>query len=73
MSRLVAIELEVPDDVSRFRLPEGVQWRLHDLLDRQDQGLSLTAAERREAEGLVTLAELMTLLRLRAERAASRS
>jgi hypothetical protein len=72
MSRRVAIELEVPDDVSWFRLPEGVQSRLHELLDRQDQGGSLAAAERREAEGLVTLAELMTLLRFRAERAAGR-
>jgi hypothetical protein len=39
------------------------------LLDRQDEGSTLTTAERQEAEGLVNLAELLSLLRLRAERA----
>ena len=48
----------------------GHKHRLHTLLDRQDQGPSLTDAERHEAEGLVDLAEFLTLLRLRAERAA---
>lgn len=40
------------------------------LLDRQDQGDTLTPAERMEAEGLVDLAELLSLLKLRAQRAA---
>jgi hypothetical protein len=48
-----------------------VDERLQALLDRQDRGEALTAAERGEAEGLVDLAELLSLLRLRAERAAS--
>jgi hypothetical protein len=69
MPHTVAIELEIPADLSQFRLPAGVQARLQDLLDRQDSGLALTAAERQEAEGLVNLAELLSLLRLRAERA----
>jgi hypothetical protein len=43
---------------------------LQDLLDRQDSGQSLTAPELAEAEGLVNLAEFLTLLRLRAERSA---
>lgn len=68
MAQAVQIELEMPDDLAAFRLPEGVQRRLQDLLDRQDQGKELTAAERREAEGLVELAELLSLLRMRAER-----
>jgi hypothetical protein len=62
--------IEVPDDLPRFKLPEAVEARLHALLDRQDSGQPLTDEERREAEGLVNLAELLTLLRLRAERAA---
>jgi hypothetical protein len=69
MTRVVAIELEVPDDLSRFRLPPGVQARLQALLDRQDEGTVLTPAERQEAEGLVNLAEMLTLLRLRVARA----
>jgi hypothetical protein len=63
------IEVELPGDLARFRLPAGVQRRLQELLDRQDQGHALTDVERTEAEGLVTLADLLTLLRLRAERA----
>ena len=62
------IELDVPNDLSRFRLPAGVDARLQELLDRQDEGANLTAAERREAEGLVNLAEFLSLLRLRARR-----
>jgi hypothetical protein len=66
----VLIELEIPTDLEQFRLPAGVQQRLQDLLDRQDQGTALTPAERQEAEGLVNLAELLSLLRLRGQRAA---
>ncbi len=71
MSLKVAIELEVPDDLTRLRLPAGVQARLQGLLDRQDAGRPLKAAERLEAEGLVDLAEWLTLLRLRAGRVAA--
>jgi hypothetical protein len=60
--------MNVPDDLARLRLPEAVAARLQSLLDRQDAGAPLTEEERREAEGLVSVAELLTLLRLRAER-----
>lgn len=73
MSHVVAIKLEMPDDLARFRLPPGVNERLQELLDRQDQGKRLTAAERKEAEGLVNLAEMLSLLRQRARRADGRS
>ena len=72
MSQMVAIQLEVPDDLARFRLPPGVNIRLQKLLERQDSGKRLTTAERKEAEGLVNLAEILSLLRLRVERADSR-
>ncbi len=71
MSYAVQIELEMPDELARFHLPSGVQGRLQDLLDRQDRGQTLTPEERHEAEGLVDLADLLSLLRLRAERLAS--
>ncbi|HXQ23595.1 MAG TPA: hypothetical protein VN812_18090 [Candidatus Acidoferrales bacterium] len=73
MSHVVAIELEMPDDLARFRLPLAVNKRLQALLDRQDSGARLTAAERKEAEGLVNLAELLSLLRLRAGRVGRRA
>ena len=38
------------------------------VLDRQDQDNNLTPAERQEAEGLVELAEMLSLLQLRARR-----
>ena len=68
MSQVVTIEMEIPEDLARFRLPDGVNSRLHSLLDRQDRGEALSLAERDEAEGLVSLAEFLSLLRLRAER-----
>ena len=70
MSQSVTIELEMPDDLKQFRLPKSVERRLQELLDKQSRLGKLSAAERREAEGLVDLAEMLTLLRLRAERAA---
>jgi hypothetical protein len=72
MSQTVAIKLSVPDDLPRLCLPDGVNARLQELLDRQDRGQRLTPAERKEAEGLVNLAELLSLLRLRVERVGSR-
>jgi hypothetical protein len=71
VSKILRLEIEWPDDLSRFRLPDGVQARLQELLDRQDRGEPLTPSERQEAEGLVSLVEALSLLRLRAERAAS--
>ncbi len=69
LSTVIAIELDIPDDLSRFRLPPGVNSRLQELLDRQDQGTPLSLAERQQAEGLVELSELLSLIKLRAERA----
>lgn len=68
MSQAVHLELEIPDDLAAFRLPGAVMRRLDYLLDRQDQGKTLTAEERSEAKGLVDLADLLALLKLRAER-----
>jgi hypothetical protein len=69
--RRVAIELDLPDDLARFRLPPALNVRLQQLLDRQDGGTPLDSDERKEAEGLVEVADLLTLLRLRAETAAA--
>jgi hypothetical protein len=64
----IVMEIEVPASLGEFHLPEGVHRRLQDLLDRQDSGQPLTEAERLEAEGLVDLAEWLSLLRLQAQR-----
>ncbi len=61
------IELTLPSHLAQFTLPEGVRRRLDTLLDRQDQGQVLSAEESMEAEGLVDLAEFLSLLKLRAQ------
>lgn len=67
MPQTVQFEMPVPGELAQFRLPSGVQKRLQALLDRQDQGFKLTAAEAREADGLVDMAEWLSLLRLRVQ------
>jgi len=62
----IHLELGLPEDMAGLVLPEGVDRRLHSLLDKQDRGELLTEDEVVEAEGLVNLAELLSLIRLRA-------
>lgn len=64
----LTIDVDLPSDLEKCRMPAAVQQRLDHLLDQQDSGQDLTDQERREAEGLVDLAEFLTLLRMRAER-----
>jgi len=59
--------IEIPRELVHFQLPEAVHARLQHLLDRQDAGETLTSEERNEAEGLVELAEFLSLLNLRAQ------
>jgi hypothetical protein len=60
--------VSIPLELAQFQLPIGVHDRLQTLLDRQDGGEVLSSVERQEAEGLVELAEFLSLLRLRATR-----
>jgi hypothetical protein len=57
--------VEIPIGLVRFELPPAVHERLQFLLDLQDAGTQLSDRERLEAEGLVELAEFLSLLRLR--------
>lgn len=68
MPTKILIDLEMPTDLEQFKLPKAVNERLQSLLDEQDRGEELSPAERMEAEGLVNLAELLSLLRLRTHR-----
>lgn len=69
----VDFKIEVPEDLARLHLPEGVDRRLQALLDKQDGGTPLTDDEQAEAEGLVELADLLTLLRQRISESAPTS
>lgn len=66
MTQAIHLDIELPGDLARFRLPAGVNSRLAALLDKQDSGETLTAEERAEAEGLVDLADTLTYLGLKA-------
>lgn len=67
----IHLELELPEGLAAFEFPRALDQRLTELLDRQDQGQELTSAEREEAQGLVELARLLSLIRMRADRASS--
>ncbi|MFO0537981.1 MAG: hypothetical protein ACK524_25160 [Planctomyces sp.] len=67
----VTVELELPEDWQALQLPEALHERLQDLLDRQDEQGSLSSQERREAEALVQLVDMLALMRLRADAAQS--
>ena len=70
MAEAVQINLQIPEELSGLRFPAALHRRLQHLLDLQDGGKLLTGEEREEAEGLVNLSELLTVLRLRIERIA---
>jgi hypothetical protein len=72
MQRSVLVELELPKDWRRFRLPPALHQRLLELLDRQDLEGRLSARERREAAALTELVDMLSLMRLRAELAKRR-
>ena len=63
----VLVELELPKDWRKFRLPRGLHDRLHELLDRQAREGKLSPPERREATALAELVDMLSLMRLRAE------
>lgn len=65
MPKTITVQMPATGDIRQLKLPAGVQRRLQELLDRQDRGIKLTAKERREAEGLVDMAEWLSLLKMR--------
>ncbi|MEX2316398.1 MAG: hypothetical protein WD669_04540 [Pirellulales bacterium] len=69
----VVLKLDLPRDWRRFRLPAALDGRLQELLDRQDDHGKLTRAERREAQALTELADMLSLMKLRAERVSRNS
>jgi hypothetical protein len=66
----VLVELDLPNDWRKFKLPPALHMRLQELLDRQDHEGKLSAKERREAAALAELVDLLSLMRLRAASAA---
>ena len=73
MSQAVMVQLDLPKDWRTFRMPRGLQARLQELLDRQDREGKLSRSERREAEALAELVDLLALMRLRSKLAVRRN
>ncbi len=65
----VVMELDLPQDWDTFRLPPALHDRLQELLDRQDCDGTLSPRKRREAEALTELADMLSLMKLRAKAA----
>ena len=63
MARSIFLELHLPKQWQKFRLPRALNNRLQDLLDRQDREGKLPARERKEAEALVELVDMLTLMK----------
>ena len=72
MSQAVMVQLDLPKDWRTFRMPRGLQARLQELLDRQDETGRLSRQERQEANGLVELVDMLSLMKLRARLAVKR-
>jgi len=72
MGRSVVVQLDLPKDWRKFRLPTALHQRLQELLDRQDEQGRLSVRERREAAALTELVDMLSLMRLRAELARKR-
>lgn len=70
MRQSVLVKLNLPADWKAFQLPKALDERLQELLDRQDEARKLTARERREASALAKLADMLSLLKVRAAAAA---
>jgi hypothetical protein len=72
MAQSVVLELDLPKDLQRFRLPPALEDRLHELLDRQDREGKLSARERREAKALTELVDMLSLMKARVALTAKR-
>lgn len=69
----VLVELDVPKDWQQFRLPPARDARLQVLLDRQDAEGKLSPTQRKEAHALTELIDMLSLMKLRVNRAGRRS
>lgn len=65
----VMIELDLPNDWKEFKLPPALDARLQSLSDKQDETGKLSRPERQEAKAIAELANMLSLLKLRARKA----
>jgi hypothetical protein len=64
---LKQVTVSMPSRLASLRFPKALDERLHHLLDEQNRQGRLSAAERREAEALVSIATTLSILKLGAQ------
>lgn len=67
MSQTVQLTVPMPADLAKLRFPKALNDRLHFLLDEQGRKGRLSAAEKKEAEGLAQMASVLSILKLGAQ------
>jgi hypothetical protein len=72
MADPVMVELELPKDWRHLRMPPALHDRLQELLDKQDREGKLSPRERREANALAELVDILSVMRVRAQVAGKR-
>jgi hypothetical protein len=72
MNFAVQLTIPMPANLAGLRLPKALDDRLHYLLDEQNRRGRLTAAEKREAQGLAEMATTLSILKLGAQAKARR-
>jgi hypothetical protein len=65
----VLVELDIPSDWRKLKLPAALDDRLQALLDKQDVEGKLTRSERSEAKAIAELSDMLSLLKLRVQKA----
>ena len=68
----VLVELDIPSDWRKLKLPAALDNRLQALLDKQDVEGKLTRSERSEAKAIAELSDMLSLLKLRVQKAKRR-
>jgi hypothetical protein len=72
MEPIVQLTIPMPANLARLRFPKALNDRLHFLLDEQSRKGKLSAAEKKEAEGLAEMATMLSILKLGAQVKAAR-
>ncbi len=73
MNGTVQLTVPMPAKLADLRFPKALDQRLQFLLEEQNRKGKLTAAEKREAEGLARVADTLTILKLGAQLQARRA
>ena len=67
MSEIVQLTVPMPATLAELRFPKALDDRLQFLLEEQNRRGKLSAAEKREAEGLTKVAATLSILKLGAQ------